>query len=89
MWLDPSIADLCLTSMARGRHALRTGQLLTKTDALEQAHAPDWLIQQLRARRRGEHAVSPRLRTGWIAWLDAQRTTRAAHFDFPTGTSQD
>ena len=30
MWLDPTIADLGLTSMARGRHALRTGELLTK-----------------------------------------------------------
>ena len=39
-WLNPVIADLGLTSMARGRHALETGQLLTKTQAIEQAHAP-------------------------------------------------
>lgn len=92
IWLDRTIADLGLTSMARGRYALRTGQLLTKTDAVEQAHAPDWLIQQLRARRRGEHAASPRLRTGWIAWRDARRTTTAARLDSPTlrtGTPKD
>jgi hypothetical protein len=42
-WLNLVIADLGLTSMARGRHALQTGQLLTKTQAIEQAHAPAWL----------------------------------------------
>jgi hypothetical protein len=76
MWLDPVIADLGLPSMARGRHALRTGQLLTKSEAVEQARAPRWLVEQLRARRRGEAVVSPKLRTGWIAWRDARTTTR-------------
>ncbi len=78
MWLNPVIADLGLTSMARGRHALRTGKLLTKTRAIDDADAPLWLVDQLRARRRGERVVSPRLRTGWIAWRDARRTTKAA-----------
>jgi hypothetical protein len=78
MWLSPVIADLGLTSMARGRHALRTGQLLTKSAAVEQAHAPAWLVDQLRARRRGEPVVSPRVRTGWIAWRDARATTKDA-----------
>lgn len=78
MWLNPVIADLGLTSMARGRHALRTGALLTKTRAIEAADAPPWLISQLRARRRGEDVASPRVRTGWIAWRDARRTVRAA-----------
>lgn len=81
LWLDPVIADLGLTSMARGRYALRTGQLLTKTDAVEQAHAPEWLVAQLRGRRRGEPLVSPRIRTGWIAWRDARETVRAASRD--------
>ena len=36
--------------MARGRHALLTGQLLTKTAAIEVADAPRWLIDQMRAR---------------------------------------
>jgi hypothetical protein len=78
MWLNPIIADLGLTSMARGRYALRTGHLLTKSQAIEQAAAPAWLIRQLRARRRGEDASSPRIRTAWIAWRDAYRTTRGA-----------
>ena len=78
LWLDRSIADLGLTSMARGRWALRTGQVLTKSAVIEQADAPPWLRDQLRARRRGEAVVSPRLRTGWIAWRDARATTRAA-----------
>lgn len=78
MWLDPAIADLGLTAMARGRYALRTGSLLTKTEAIEQAHAPAWLIDQLTARRQGEKVVSPRVRTGWIAWRDARRTISAA-----------
>jgi hypothetical protein len=78
MWLDPVIADLGLTSMARGRHALQTGQLLTKTRAIERAHAPAWLRQQLGARRRGEPVVSPRGRTAFIAWHDARRTVARA-----------
>ncbi|BEL04200.1 nucleotidyltransferase domain-containing protein [Actinoplanes sichuanensis] len=81
IWLDPIIADLGLTSMARGRHALRTGDLLTKTRAIEQAAAPPWLVDQLRARRRGEDIPSPRLRTAWIAWRDAHQTTRTADAD--------
>ena len=74
-WFDPAMPDLGLTSMARGRHAMSTGELLTKTRAIEQAHAPGWLIDQMRARRRGEPVVSPRLRSALIAWRDARRTT--------------
>lgn len=77
-WLDPVIADLGLTSMARGRHALTTGRLLTKSAAIDVAHAPPWLRDQLQARRRGEAVASPRLRAGWIAWRDARRTVRWA-----------
>jgi len=40
MWLDPVIADLGLTSMARARHTLATGELLTKSEAIERAAAP-------------------------------------------------
>lgn len=68
MWLNPVIADLGLTSMARGRTAMRTGELMTKSEAIELMRAPDWLIEEVRARRRGEDVVSPRLRAGWIAW---------------------
>lgn len=76
-WLDPVIADLGLTSMARGRHAMATGELLTKSAAIDRAHAPAWLVDDLRARRRGEPRVSPRVRTGLVAWWDTWRTTRS------------
>jgi hypothetical protein len=78
MWLNPVIADLGLTSMARGRYALQTGRLLTKTQAAQQAHAPAWLRLQLRVRRRGGQVASPRLRTALIAWRDARRTVAMA-----------
>src|SRR6478736_3250340 len=82
-WLNPVIADLGLTSMARGRHALQTGQLLTKTQAIERAHAPAWLKDQLRARRRGQRVASPRGRTALIAWRDARRTVSNARRSTP------
>jgi hypothetical protein len=74
LWLSPVIADLGLTSMARGRHAIRTGRLLTKSEAIAQSEAPAWLVDHLAARRRGEAVVSPRVRTARIAWRDARRT---------------
>jgi hypothetical protein len=77
-WLDPVMVDLGLTSMARGRHALAEGQLLTKTQAIEVSCAPAWLIRQMRARRQGLDSSSPRLHAAWIAWRDARRTTRLA-----------
>jgi len=77
-WLDPTIADLGLSSMARGRHALATGNLVTKTTAIDAVQAPDWLRADLRARRNGSPVRSPRLRTAWVAWFDARRTTAAA-----------
>ncbi len=83
LWLAPGMADLGLTSMARGRFALRTGHLLTKTEAVEQARAPAWLVDQLRARRRGEVVVPPRVRAGCIAWRDARATTRDARRAHP------
>ncbi|GIE91801.1 hypothetical protein Are01nite_82810 [Actinoplanes regularis] len=75
---DPVLADLALTSMARGRHALAHGSLLTKSLAVEAAAAPPWLITQLRARRQGRAVPSPRLRTAWLAWRDTVRTVSAA-----------
>jgi hypothetical protein len=82
-WLSPMIADLGLTSMARGRHALETGQLLTKSQAIEQAHAPAWLKDQLRARRQGQRVASPRARAALIAWRDARRTVTSARRTAP------
>lgn len=72
--LEPSIAELSLTAMARGRYAVQHGRLLTKTAAIEEVAAPSWLRDRLRARRQGEARPLPRLRTAWIAWNDARRT---------------
>jgi Nucleotidyltransferase domain len=83
-WLDPSLADLGLTSMARGRHALATGDLITKTGAIDAVHAPARLRADLHARRDGAPVRSPRLRTAWVAWRDARRTTAAARRWRPT-----
>ncbi len=77
-WLDPSLVDLGLLTMARARHTWRTGQLLTKTAALDLVDAPAPLVADLRARRHGEHVRSPRATSAWAAWSDARRTTRAA-----------
>ncbi len=73
----PVMVDLGLTSMARGRHAVATGELLTKSEAIEQSPAPGWLKDQLRARRRGEQVTSPRWRAGYVAWRDVRGTTSA------------
>ncbi|BCY12995.1 hypothetical protein [Actinoplanes sp. L3-i22] len=78
IFLDPGLADLALTSMARGRHSLAHGSLLTKSAAISAAAAPAWLVGQLRARRQGRPARSPRLRTAWLAWRDVRRTVALA-----------
>jgi nucleotidyltransferase-like protein len=77
-WFDPALAELGPSAMARGRHTLRSGQLLSKSDAVEVADVPPWLIAMLRARRRGELVALPRLRTAMVTWRDARRTTAAA-----------
>jgi len=77
-WLDTTLAELGLAAMARGRHALETGELITKTQAIDEAHAPEWLRVDMRARRGGSPVRLPRLRTAWIAWRDARRTTASA-----------
>jgi hypothetical protein len=97
LWLNPVMPDLGLTSMARGRHALSHGELLTKTAAIARADAPAWLVDHLGARRRGEPVRSPRIRTAVIAWRDARRTVAQAKrhrgtrqaADLPGGYSDD
>lgn len=74
----PVMVDLGLTAMARGRHALTTGELLTKSAAIDHARAPQWLTDQLQARRRGEKVSSPRVRAGYLAWRDVHRACRQA-----------
>ncbi|MBB6626315.1 nucleotidyltransferase domain-containing protein [Nocardioides sp. KIGAM211] len=80
LWLDTAFADLSLTTMARARHTLATGTLLTKTAALDHLAAPPWLRDQVRARRNGTRVRSPRVRTAAVGWVDAVRTVaRARH----------
>ena len=67
-----------MRSRAADARGLQTGRLLTKTQAIERAHAPSWLKDQLRARRRGQRVASPRGRTALIAWQDARRTVASA-----------
>ena len=78
LWLDPQFVDLSLTSMARGRHTLSTGELITKSEAVEHAAVATRLAQQLAARRRGEDAASPRIRTAVVALRYARRTVALA-----------
>ncbi|QIG45834.1 nucleotidyltransferase domain-containing protein [Nocardioides anomalus] len=60
---DPVLAELALTGMARARHELATGQLLTKSAAIDRAAAPERLRELLRRRRAGEEVAGwPRSR---------------------------
>jgi hypothetical protein len=77
--VGPAIADLGRTTMACARHALRTGVLLTKSEAIGTADAPARLIDHLRARRRGDDVTSLRLRAALIAWCGAYHTIAHAH----------
>jgi len=56
----------------------RRGELLTKAQAVECAVGPAWLVDQLRARHKGEHVPAPRVRAALIAWRDARRTVARA-----------
>lgn len=78
MWLNREVADLALVSMARARHSIRTGEQLAKTAAVDQVRAPEWVVEGLRARRRGLQTASPRWATAWASWRDTRRTCREA-----------
>jgi len=54
---------------------------------VEEAAAPGWLVDQLRARRRGERVTSPRLRTALVAWGDTRRTVAASRTAPVTGAT--
>jgi hypothetical protein len=71
LWLDPTFAELSLLTMARARHGLRTGELITKSQAIERASWPSSLKRRLALRRRGEDVALPRLRLAVRSWPDA------------------
>lgn len=59
LWLDPAFADLGLTSMARGRYTLMTGELLPTTCAVEQAAVPIRLMNAPGQTSRQPRPVAP------------------------------
>jgi len=77
VWFEPTLADLSLTTMARVRHTLRTGELVTKSAALGEI-VPPWLAERSAARRAGNPVDGRRLRIAVLAWNDARRTLLAA-----------
>jgi predicted nucleotidyltransferase len=81
LWLDRDLAELGLLTMARTRHALEHGELVTKTAVLHDVAAPRWLARRIRARRAGVLTRVPSVLApvgGAIAWRDAVRTTTGA-----------
>jgi hypothetical protein len=55
-WFDDAMVDVGLTSLPRAQAALAEGELLTKTQAIAQLSefdVPDWVRQDMLARRRG------------------------------------
>jgi hypothetical protein len=55
-WLDDAFVDLGLTTLPRARAAITAGELMTKTQAIAQLSdfdVPDWVRQDMLARRRG------------------------------------
>lgn len=78
LFLTPAHADLALVSMARARHTLTSGELLTKSDALPHVRAPERIVAGVRRRRAGDVRalpVAPLL--AHHAWHDTRRTIAA------------
>jgi hypothetical protein len=78
LFLDPTLADLALVSMARIRHAVASDELVTKSEAITAVHAPRAVVDGLRARRTAparRHLTAPRL--AHHAWHDTRRTIAA------------
>jgi hypothetical protein len=76
LFLDPALADLALLSMARSRHTWRTGELVTKSEALVEVRAPQAVVAGVRSRRDGRAARWPAPRLAHHAWHDVRRTRR-------------
>jgi hypothetical protein len=77
-WRHTWLVDLALVTMSRAEHALRTGDLITKQQAIGQLPSlgvPAWLVDEVRARRAGAAGGSRRRLRGAII---ARRVTRRA-----------
>ena len=79
LFLETGFADLALVTMARARHTLGTGELLSKTDAVALVRAPAAVVDEIRRRRSAPRRTSPLApRVAHHAWRDTRRTI-AAH----------
>jgi len=75
LFMRPHLADLALLSMARIRHTLETGDLMSKTDAITQVRAPQVIVDGIRRRRSSPGWVPPLApRAARHAWIDTRRT---------------
>lgn len=75
LFLRPELADLALLSMARIRHTLATGDLISKTQAITQVRAPQVIVEGILRRRSSPgRAFPPAPRTAHHAWHDTRRT---------------
>ena len=76
LFLSPQLADLALLSMARIRHTLATGALVSKTEAIAQVRAPQAVVAGIARRRTspGRRTFPLALRSGHHAWRDTRRT---------------
>jgi hypothetical protein len=79
LFLEPATADLALVSMARIRHAVRTGALISKSEAIPAVRAPRPVVEDLRRRRDdATRRTIPDLRLSLHAWRDTCRTISEA-----------
>ena len=75
LFLRPQLADLALLSMARIRHTLATGALVSKTEVIAQVRAPQAVVERIARRRTSPGRSFPlALRAGHHAWRDTRRT---------------
>lgn len=75
LFLRPAHADLALLSMARVRHTMRTGVLLTKSEAVDRVRASRRLVHGIRRRRTSAGQTIPLAPVlGHHAWHDTRRT---------------
>lgn len=78
-WLDIDMQDLALTTAARAEHAGRTGELITKSAAIEELPrlgVPGWLVDRTRTRRDGVLLAYGHLRGAILAWRLIRRARR-------------
>ena len=75
LFLETAFADLALVTMARARHTLTTGALLSKTDAIALVRAPAAVVSGIGRRRSSPRRTSPLApRVAHHAWRDTRRT---------------